>query len=53
MVAALTATKKADTKASERGFKLAPDEKDLKRWYTQRRTQDDSQPDDDDDEDKK
>ncbi|KXN92797.1 hypothetical protein AN958_04724 [Leucoagaricus sp. SymC.cos] len=49
MVAALTTVQKADAKASERGVKLAPDEKELKRWYTQRRGDDDSQLDDADD----
>lgn len=49
MVAALTVAKKADAKAVERGVKLAPDEKELRRWYTQRRTRDDSPVEEDDD----
>ncbi|KAF5349713.1 hypothetical protein D9756_008940 [Leucocoprinus leucothites] len=38
--------KKADSKAAERGVKLAPDEKELKRRYT-RRHREELQPDDD------
>ncbi|KAF5346054.1 hypothetical protein D9756_010828 [Leucocoprinus leucothites] len=47
MVAALTVAKKAESKAAERGVKLAPDEKELKRWYT-RRHREESQADDGD-----
>jgi len=36
MVVALTVTKKAESKAAEQGVKLAPDEKELRRWYTER-----------------
>ncbi|KXN82150.1 hypothetical protein AN958_02959 [Leucoagaricus sp. SymC.cos] len=43
MVAALTAVQKADAKASERGVKLAPDEKELKRCNTRHRGDDGSQ----------
>jgi len=49
MVAALTVAKKAESKAAEQGIKLAPDEKELKRWYTERRSHEVSQGDDEDD----
>jgi hypothetical protein len=51
MVAAVVVAKKAEPKASEQGVKLAPDEKELKRWYTEHRNRDDTQaePDGDDD----
>ncbi|KAF9443525.1 hypothetical protein P691DRAFT_713179 [Macrolepiota fuliginosa MF-IS2] len=53
MVAALTTARKTDSKASERGVKLAPDEKELRRWYTRQRAHDDSQPEEGDDEKRK
>jgi hypothetical protein len=48
MVAALTTTKRPDTKASQQGVKLAPDEKELQRWYTLQRSQRESQASEDD-----
>jgi hypothetical protein len=49
MVAVLTATKKPDSKTSQQGVKLAPDEKELRRWYTLQRSQRESQAYEDDD----
>jgi hypothetical protein len=53
MVAALTVTKKAESKAAERGVKLAPDEKELRRWYTQSRSRDDSKAGEEDNEERR
>ena len=49
MVAALTVAKKTEPKAAEQGIKLAPDEKELRRWYTERRSHEVPQDDDEDD----
>ena len=49
MVAALTVAKKTESKAAEQGIKLAPDEKELRRWYTERRSHEVPQDDDEDD----
>ncbi|XP_006456350.1 hypothetical protein AGABI2DRAFT_228274 [Agaricus bisporus var. bisporus H97] len=49
MVAALTTTKKGDSKTSQEGIKLGPDEKELQRWYTLQRSQRESQAAEDDD----